>query len=225
MPSDLKDQLLDLILAGDRQSATDLVDNWAKVHGYEHAVVEILEPALAVFGEKWAMTEEVSLAQGFVAGKIAEDVMQKAAASHAGDSLPRELKGPVVIGNIEDDAHALGRKLVVVFLRLAGWEVYDLGNDVPAAEFVDKAVKVNSPIVAASAMMYTTAMNIRKLREEIDTRGLTEKILLAVGGAVFRQRPELVAEVGGDGTARNAIEAPQLMDRLLKRAMAKGGVR
>ncbi len=224
MSNDLQKQLLDLILAGDRQSSTHLVDEWAKVHGYERAVVEILEPVLATFGEKWGISENISLAQGFVAGKVAEDVMQKAAASRTCDLPPRELKGPVVIGNIEDDAHALGRKLVVVFLGLAGWEIHDLGNDVPAAKFVDTAVQTGAPIVAASAMMYTTAMNIRKLREEIDSRGLTNEIFLAVGGAVFCQRPELVDEVGGDGTSRNAIEAPQLMDRLLKRALAKGGV-
>jgi methanogenic corrinoid protein MtbC1 len=222
MPRDLKDELIDLMLAGNRQAAIHLVDEWAEIHGYERAVVEILEPALALFGEKWASADDVSLPQGFVAGKVAEDIMQKAAAARATVPLPGSLKGPIVIGNIEDDAHALGRKMVVTFLRIDGWAIHDLGNDVLAREFVDKAVEEDAPIVAASAMMYSTAMNIAKLRKEIDARGLAGRMLLAVGGAVFRQRPELVAEVGGDGTARNAIEAPQLMDRLLERALAHG---
>jgi methanogenic corrinoid protein MtbC1 len=57
-------------------------------------------------------------------------------------------------------------------------------------------------------MMLTTARNVLGIREELDRRGLSDSIRLAVGGAVFRMRPELVAEVGGEGTAVNALDAP-----------------
>ncbi|MFA7176187.1 MAG: hypothetical protein WC114_02975, partial [Smithellaceae bacterium] len=72
-----------------------------------------------------------------------------------------------------------------------------------------------------SAMMHTTALNIRKLRDLIDARGLNHQLKLAVGGAVFNWRPDLVAEVGGDGTARNATGVDALFQRL--RDAAKGG--
>ncbi|MBN1912333.1 MAG: cobalamin-dependent protein [Pirellulales bacterium] len=223
MPNALREQLLERILAGDRRVAVGLVDQWAEIHGYQQAVVEILEPVLATFGRHWATAEDVSLAQGFVAGKVAEDILQKAAmAAREGAAESTAKKGPVVIGNIEDDAHGLGRRLVIAFLRLAGWEIHDLGEDVLAPQFVEKAVEVGAPIVAVSAMMYSTAMNIGKLRAEIDARGLKDKVLLAVGGAVFCQRPELMAMVGGDGTARNAIQVPELMDQLVDRALAGG---
>lgn len=101
-----------------------------------------------------------------------------------------------------------------LFLAAAGWEVHDLGNDVPAEELLEKAIEVGACVVGASAMMQTTALNIRKLRQLIDQRGLTERIKLAVGGAVFNWRPDLVAEVGGDGTAHNAIGADELFMRL-----------
>jgi len=90
-------------------------------------------------------------------------------------------------------------------------------------KFVDKAEEVNAPIIAVSAMMYMTAMNIKKVREEIDNRGLKGKIMLAAGGAVFLQRPEVLEIVGGDGTSPNAIKAPKLMDQLLERAIPRGG--
>jgi methanogenic corrinoid protein MtbC1 len=102
-----------------------------------------------------------------------------------------------------------------------GWKIHDLGNDVPAGEFVETALQVGAQIIGASAMMYTTAMNIAKLREEINKRNLTGHFRLAVGGAVFKLRPELVHEVGGDGTAPNAINAPALFDRLYRELMAK----
>ncbi len=224
MAKDLKDQVVERILAGDRRGAIELVDVWAGEHSYDRAVTEILEPVLARFGEIWTTTEDLSLAQGFVAGRVAEDIMERAAESCGAVPSAEPSKGPVVIGNIEDDCHALGRRLVTTFLRSAGWQVHDLGNDVLPARFMDTIVEVGAPIVAASAMMYTTAMNIRRLRDEIDDRGLTGQVQLAVGGAVFIERPELVEMVGGDGTARNAIEAPQLMNRLLGRVVSKDGV-
>lgn len=222
MSDELKDEVLALILDGERQAATNLVVKWAEAHGYERAITDILTPVLAAFGERWTTAADVSLGQGYVAGKVAEDLMEKAAAAQTVDAAAAWTKGPVVIGNIEDDSHALGRKLIVIFLRLDGWEVVDLGRDVPADEFVDKALEVDAPIIAASAMMYRTAMNIKRLREEIDSRGLTGRIQLAVGGAVFLQRPELAEEVCGDGTAPNAIAAPALMDRLLAQARSTG---
>ncbi len=224
MTDNLTDDLINLILAGNRKAATALVEEWADIHGYKRAVSEILEPALDQFGEMWSTSEDLSLAQGYVAGKVAEDIMTKAVSSLSEELSQTVFKGPIVIGNIEDDYHALGRRLVTIFLRKAGWKVYNLGNDVLPSEFVDKAEEVNAPIIAVSAMMYMTAINIKKLRQEIDNRGLKGKILLAVGGAVFLQRPELVEIVGGDGTARNAIKAPKFMDRLLERAIPRGGL-
>lgn len=220
MSKDFQGDLLKRFLAANRQSANELVDEWAGIHGYERAVTELFEPVLQLFGEKWSKAENISLAQGYIVGKIAEDIMQKAANARAIESsVPIEPKGPVVIGNIEDDYHSLGRKMVVTFLHMSGWKVYDLGNDVLAPEFVDKAVEVGAKVVGASAMMYTNAVNIKKLRQEIDRRGLTGHLQLAVGGAVFVLRPELVEEVGGDGTARNAFVVADLMRELWNRAI------
>ncbi|MEW6667380.1 MAG: cobalamin-dependent protein [Thermodesulfobacteriota bacterium] len=214
---DFQRKLFDLIVDADRTAANELIDEWAKVHGYNQAVVELLEPALRLLGEKWDKEEDVSLAQGYIAGKIAEDLMTKASQDRR--LVTEETKGPVVMGNVEEDYHSLGRRLVVIFLEAAGWKVYDLGTDVPAAEFVDKAVEVGAKIIGASAMMYKTAANMKKLRKEIDRRGLTGRLQMSVGGAVFVIRPELAEEVGGDGTARNALAAPALMDRLWNKAM------
>ena len=202
-------QLIECILAGNRTEAMALLDGWAgRVH-WRSTIVDLLEPALEEIGRRWS-AEKISLAAGYLAGKIAEDVLLKAV--QAEEAVP-ETKGPIVIGNVEDDYHSLGRRMIGVFLRTAGWKVIDLGNDVQAEEFVDAAVAHDARIIAVSAMMLTTAENIRKIRLEIDRRGLSVK--LAVGGAVFKVRPELVAEVGGDGTAVNAVDVPRLMDHLL----------
>lgn len=123
---------------------------------------------------------------------------------------------PVILTNIEDDFHALGRKMIGTFLTASGWQVHDLGNDMLAEDIVDEAEKLNAPIIGVSAMMYTSALNIKKVRQEIDRRNLQDKIKLAVGGAIFKVRPQLVDEVGGDGTASSATQVPELFSRLLK---------
>jgi len=207
----VRTQLLDFILIGERKEAMDLLEDWARRFHWRATIVELLEPVLDEIGKRWA-AEKISLAAGYMAGKIAEDVLLKAV--QAEEAVP-QTKGPVVMGNIEDDYHSLGRKLVTIFLRTAGWRVIDLGNDVRAEEFVDAAVANEAKIIGVSAMMLTTAKNIRNVRHEIDSRGLSGSIKLAVGGAVFKMRPELVVEVGGDGTVASAVDAPRLMAQLI----------
>lgn len=203
--------LLEAILVGDQMSAVLQLDRLAEDYQYQRTITEVLEPVLEEIGNRW-VAERISLAAGYLAGKIAEDTLKKALACQ--EVVPGN-KGPVVIGNVEDDYHSLGRKMVGIFLQTAGWKVIDLGNDVMAEDFVDAAVQHGAPLIGASAMMFTTAMNIKKIRQKIDARGMKGQIQLAVGGAVFKIRPELVEEVGGEGTAVTAVEAPRLMERLL----------
>ena len=99
--------------------------------------------------------------------------------------------------------------------------VHDLGNDVIPEQFVEKALEVNASVIGVSAMMQTTALNICKLRELIDRRGLKGRLKLAVGGAVFNWRPDLVTEVGADGTAQNATGVDALLQRLQAEAKAE----
>lgn len=211
---DIHQSLLDRIRSGDRAGANALLNGWAADHGYEHLFEKVLDPALKQIGEAWSSSDTFTLAQAYVAAKVTEDVLNRIAASRKPLTEGQRLKGPVVIGSIEEDFHGLGRRMVGTFLRAEGWNVHDLGNDVAPAAFVDKAQEVGARVIGASAMMMTTALNIKRLREEIDRRGLAGRIRLAVGGAVFRACPGLVEEVGGEGTAGSALSAAALFDRL-----------
>lgn len=203
--------LIDHIFVGERQQAMALLCHSSESSGWRKTIFTLLEPALEEIGRRWE-AEHISLAAGYLAGKIAEEVLLRAAERE--QALP-ETRGPVILGNTEDDYHSLGRKLVAIFLRTGGWKVIDLGNDVLAEDFVEAAVQHEAKIIGVSAMMLSTAENIAKIRNLLEQRGLSGDIKLAVGGAVFKLRPELVTEVGGDGTAANAVDAPRLMARLL----------
>ena len=213
--------LIGKIHLGDRAGAIALLDDWASEYGYEYLLSEILDPMLILIGEEWNSSETFTLSQMYVAAKVTEDVMSKMADMRKLPSGSRPLKGPVIIGNIEEDFHSLGRRLVGTFLRAEGWNVHDLGNDVPAKVFVDKAQEIGARVIGVSAMMMTTAYNIKKLREEINYRCLTSRIQLAVGGAIFRICPGLVEEVGGDGTVSNALGASDLFNQLWEESVRK----
>ncbi len=211
---DIHESILDCIRRADRAGAKALLVDWAAVHGSTQLLTEVLEPSLKRIGDDWSTQEAFTIAQAYVAAKITEDVLNMMAGNLPSGEVTSAGLGPVVIGNIEEDFHALGRRMVTTFLRASGWIVHDLGNDVPASEFVDQAIATGSRVIGVSAMMLSTARNIRRVRDEIDRRGLTDQIKLAVGGAIFVVRPGLVAEVGGDGTAANAIGSALLFKQL-----------
>lgn len=221
MYKEVQAHFLQAILETDRDKANEIIDQWAKQAGYEDTLIHILEPVLEELGNMWTVQQDVSFAQVYVSATIAEDIILKVFKNREATEV-HESKGTIILGNIEDDFHALGRRLVGIFLTSSGWHVIDLGVDVTAEEFVDRAVLEGAHIIGASAMMYTTAINIKKIRQEIDKRGLTGKLMLAVGGAVFNLRPDLWQVVGADGTSRNAIDVGGLMETLLERVNGGG---
>jgi len=203
-----------LINEGEKDQAIQLLNEWAIQTSFNEVIFSILEPMLINWGKLW-MQGKLSLAHGYISGKVAEEFYLLAANDPEFKSSSGKIKGTVILGNAEDDFHPLGRRLVRIYAQAAGWNIIDLGTDVPSEVFIEKAIENNADIIAISAMMFTTAKNILKVRQDIDKNGLSEKIKLAVGGAVFKLRPELVSEIGGDGTVDTAIDSPDLFDRLI----------
>ncbi|BDG08825.1 cobalamin B12-binding domain-containing protein [Anaeromyxobacter paludicola] len=219
---DIRQALVDAVRRADRAGANALLEEWEREHGHARLLGEVLEPTLRAIGEEWSTADTFTVAQVYVAAKVAGDALQRIAERAPRSAAPAS-RGAVIIGNVEEDFHSLGRRLLGTFLSTEGWSVRDLGNDVPAGTFVDEALAAGARVIGVSAMMLTTARNIARVREEIDRRGLRGRLQLAVGGAVFLVRPGLVEEVGGDGTASNALGAAELFERLWARSLAAEG--
>jgi dimethylamine corrinoid protein len=116
-----------------------------------------------------------------------------------------EKLGIAVIGTIEGDVHDIGKGIVATMLRVYGFEVHDLGRDVPIKAFVEKAKEVNANIVGSSALMTTTQVGQKTLEEALKTAGLRDKVKTMVGGAVCTQR--WADKIGCDIYAENATDA------------------
>ena len=96
----------------------------------------------------------------------------------------QEKLGVIVIGTVEGDIHDIGKGIMVTMLRVHGYEVHDLGRDVPIKDFIKKAQEVNADVIGSSAMMTTTQVGQKKLEEALKEAGLRDKVKTMVGGAV-----------------------------------------
>jgi methanogenic corrinoid protein MtbC1 len=212
---EIQQEIVSAIQIANLNRASELLSEWGSNNGFENIAEKILLPVLEKYSQDDFEMDGSPLAQGYVAARFAEIAMNMAIANTNPEQLPKQNLGPIVIGNIEDDFHSLGRRIICAFLSSNGWIINDIGNDVLPADFVENALETNSKIIAVSAMMYSTAINISKVREELIRRNLENTIKLAVGGAIFNLRSDLVQEVGGDGTAKSAIHVPKLFNSLL----------
>ena len=128
----------------------------------------------------------------------------------------------VVIGSIQGDVHDIGKNLVKMMFDVAGWEVYDLGRDVPLENFVKEQLRTDAEVVAMSAMMTTTMLGMRKVIKMIKDKNPNVAIML--GGAPVTQ--DVATLFGADGYAESAGNAVQegikMISRLKEYEKAKG---
>jgi corrinoid protein of di/trimethylamine methyltransferase len=114
----------------------------------------------------------------------------------------------VVIGVVEGDTHDIGKNLVKIMLEAAGYELIDLGRDVPAASFIDAVKEKGARVVALSTLMSTATSNMRRVVELLDEEGLHDNVKVIVGGGPIS--PDFAKKINADGYATNAVEAVKL---------------
>jgi corrinoid protein of di/trimethylamine methyltransferase len=115
----------------------------------------------------------------------------------------QKTKGVVVIGTVQGDVHDIGKNLVKMMFEVAGFEVHDLGKDVPLESFVAEQLKTNAELVCLSAMMTTSMLGMERVIKLIRERNPNVKIM--IGGAPVTE--EIVHKFGADGTADSASNA------------------
>jgi len=194
-------------------------------------VMEATKKALAA-GLDPAVVIEQGLGKGLrIVGKKFEDgelfLMHLVAAAEPAQKAIRELVEPeikkrkderkslgkVVLGTVAGDIHDIGKNIVGAMLIAAGFDVYDIGKDMPTEHFVNKAKEINADIVGASALLSTSLPMQHEIVKACETEGIRNKVKLMFGGAPVTE--EWVREIGGDGYAENAVEAVKAAKKLL----------
>jgi len=126
---------------------------------------------------------------------------------------PASARGRVAIGTVKGDMHDIGKNLVVALLQGGGFEVVDLGADVPPERFVASVTNDRADIIGLSALLTTTMLQMKSTVRALEDAGVRRSVKVIVGGAPVTQR--FADEVGADGYADNAAAAVVLARRLM----------
>lgn len=179
----------------------------------------VFTPAMAAVGEKFGRME-IFLPELMDAAdrakRISEEVVQPMMA--ASDSDQELIRGKIVMASVKGDLHDIGKNMVVLMLRVNGFEVFDMGVDVAPRDILDKAKEVEADIVGLSSLMTTSMPYMKECVELRDGFGLTGNFSVIVGGAPITA--EYTAEIGADAFGKNAVEAVERCLALLDRAAA-----
>jgi len=128
-----------------------------------------------------------------------------------------EKKTPIVMATVEGDIHDIGKNIVCLMLKNHGFEVFDLGKDVPASAIVDEAERVGAQVIGLSALMTTTMVRMEDTVRLVQSRGLDIKVM--IGGAVVTEA--FAASIGAHGFSRDAVSAVRLAGELAGRPAAR----
>lgn len=116
--------------------------------------------------------------------------------------------GRAVIGTVKGDLHDIGKNLVAMMLKGAGFEIYDLGVDVEPGKFVEEAQKVQADIIGMSALLTTTMPNMQDVIDVLNQQGLREQFIVMVGGAPVNE--SFAKQIGADYYTQDATTAAEV---------------
>jgi 5-methyltetrahydrofolate--homocysteine methyltransferase len=138
----------------------------------------------------------------------------------AANTMPRQFSGKVIIGTVKGDIHSLGKNIVKNMLQPSGFEVIDLGEDVPASRFVEEAEKHQPDIIAVSALMTTTIPQQKEIIEHLSAHGIRHDYYVMVGGGATTE--EWAMQINADAYGETAADAVLIAENFIKTRKKEG---
>jgi trimethylamine corrinoid protein len=215
MEKALMEELRKSVIDYDEEAAEKAAKRWLelKMDPYK-AITEVLTPAIQEMGERFekgeAFLPELIMATDAMdaAVKILEREISK-------EKMEATKKGRIVIGTVKGDIHNIGKNIVGIMLKTAGYDVIDLGVDVEASKFIDEAEKSGAEMIMASALMTFTASQMKKITEYLEMEKVRGKYKLVFGGGPLTEA--WAKEMGADGYAPDALKAVELVKKLMEK--------
>jgi len=213
MENELFQKMAQSVLDGDSDTASALA---------KEAVDAGIDPLEAI--TKGFVTGVNKVGESFACGQaflpelvMAGEAMKAAVAALEPEmqkrGVQRTMLGKVVLATVEGDIHEIGKSLVGTMLSASGFQVYDLGVDVPAARIIAKVKEVDADIVGLSALLTTTMVKQKEVIDELDKLGLRKKVKIMVGGAPVTR--DWVQKIEADGFSEDAIGAVAVAKQIL----------
>lgn len=211
-------KLHEAILTGDAKAAVDITRH-ALAAGVDplELVTAHMTPAMDEVGRRFE-NHEYFVPELLIAARAMKNSLELLRPLLAERGI--EPQGRVVIGTVKGDLHDIGKGLVASMLEGGGFEVFDLGVDIPPAKFVAEAKENGANLIAVSALLTTTMTNMKAVVDAVREAGLNAQCKVIVGGAPVTQ--QFADSIGADGYSSNASSAVSLARRLCG-CQANGG--
>ena len=174
-------------------------------------IVDVLRQTLEAVGDKYEQGE-FFLSELIMTGYLASEV--------ANLLKPHLLKaqrtalGTVVIGTVKGDVHDIGKNIVIMMLDAAGFEVIDLGVDVPTERFVEAVQTMKPDVLGISALLTSTIDRVKEVVDALETNGLRDRVKVIAGGRPITRA--FVEQIGADGYAEDSVKAIRLVKDLVE---------
>ena len=198
----LRDAIVNLDIDGVKKAAEEALA--AGIPAYK-AVIDGMAKGMEIVGQKYE-DGEYFLAELIMAGETMKEGMAVLEPHlKVGDI---KTAGKVVIGTVRGDLHDIGKNVVATLLKAANFEVIDLGVDISAEQFIETVKKENPDILAMSALLTTTMIEMENVMKALEKEGLRDKVKVIIGGAPIT--PEYAKKIGADAAAKDAVEGVRI---------------
>jgi len=207
----LLQQVSEQIVAYDADKLIESVKNALEHNVPSYEIVLAMSKGMQVVGHKFEDKEYFlpDLLMAAEAMKTAMDVLGPYVTTAKATAT-----GKVLIGTVEGDIHDIGKNIVVIFLKSAGFEVYDLGTDVPAKRFIEEAKAVNPDILGMSGLLSTSLPAMGEVIEALKREGMRGRMKVLLGGSPVTD--DFGKRVGADATTNEAISGIRIMENWMK---------
>jgi len=205
----MQEELFNRIVDMDEEGSIELAKKYLDEGGDPQKLLEICRNAMGVIGDKFEKGEYF-LSELILGGEIFSSIMEFTL-PHVKEGDTEKL-GKIVLGTVKDDIHNIGKDIFKAFAEAAGFDVVDIGVDVPVDDFVAK-VKENKPdIIGMSCLITAGISSMKKTVEAIKAAGITDAKIIIGGGRVDEEVRQLV---GADAWADDAAKGVRLCKELV----------
>jgi len=209
-------KLAEAVVAGDTKTAEEAAKEALAVGipAYD-AIMNGLAEGMKVVGDKYEKKEY-----------FLPDMLLSADAMYAGLNIltphisksESKSRGKVVLGVVEGDIHDIGKNIVKIMLTASGYEIVDLGRDVPAADFIEKAKSEGAQVIAMSTLLTPTLMSMKTVEDKLKEEGLKDKVKTVIGGGAVSE--DWRSKIGSDAYGKDASEAVDRIKLLIDSIMS-----
>ncbi len=209
--SELLEEITNSVIDTDEGDAAELAQQ-ALDEGID--VFEIVDALTAGIDELGRQFEnlECFLPELILGGNAMEEAMKVLEPEIEKHTQKAEVPITLVVGNLQGDIHDIGREILCTMLRVAGFTVHDLGNDIKSNMFVEKAVELNADFIGLSSLLTTSLPFSKDVIKLLNDSGHHDHIKVIMGGGAVTK--EYVEQIGADGYSGTAVEAVELVKKL-----------